>query len=618
MRQPPRSSGNFAAEDSSPMAGLGPAPIRMLSGGNESDIRALLDAVPQNIYLVSADGTLLYLNRVALRFYGLPLEDFVSGAAFHKAVHPEDRERVQTERIAGISAALPFEYEARVRRHDGEYRWFLYRVNPMHDDEGRVVRWCASGTDVHDRKSAELRLEQRVSELKLTIDAIPAHIVVLDPGGAVVDMNQMSLDYSGLKSDDVRAADFRDRFLHPEDWERLKDVRRQGLTSGQPFQLELRSRSKDGHYEWFLMRYSPFRDEQGTIVRWYATGTNINDRKRAEERVRKENTALREEIDRSSFFDEIVGSSEPIRRVLAQVTKVAPADSTVLILGESGTGKELIARAIHRRSARSKGAFIPVNCAAIPQSLIASELFGHEKGAFTGALERRIGRFESAEGGTIFLDEVGELSAETQVLLLRVLQEREFERVGSAKTIPADVRVVAATNRNLEAAVASGSFRQDLYYRLNVFPIELPSLRERPDDIPLLLEYFIHRFSRKAGKKIRSISNETIELFRGYDWPGNIRELQNVVERGVLLCETEAFVVDEKWLKRERRNPSVPAAALVPTLVEHERELIEKALAECRGRVSGASGAAARLGIPRQTLDARIASLGINKYRFKS
>ena len=378
----------------------------------------------------------------------------MSGAAFQKAVHPDDREGVHAKRFAGISAASPFEYEARVRRHDGEYRWFLYRVNPMRDDRGRIVRWCASGTDVHDRKTAELRLQERVLELKLTIDAIPITIIVLDAGGAVIDVNQLVLDYTGMTAADVRSPDFRDRFLHPEDWERTREVRSQGLASGQPFQLELRSRSKHGQYSWFLMRYSPFRNEHGCVVRWYATGTNIDDRKRAEERVQKENTALREEIDRSSLFDEIVGSSEPIRRVMAQVSKVAPADSTVLILGESGTGKELIARAIHRRSARSKGAFIPVNCAAIPQSLIASELFGHEKGAFTGALERRIGRFESAEGGTIFLDEVGDLPAETQVLLLRVLQEREFERVGSAKPIRADVRVVAATNRDLKAAVS--------------------------------------------------------------------------------------------------------------------------------------------------------------------
>ena len=611
-------NGNLLPQLDGPAAGIGAPAITMPAAGNESEVGAILDSVPQNIYLVGTDGTLLYLNRVALDYYGLPLEDFVSGVAFQKAVHPDDRERVQAERVAGISAEVRFEYEARVRRHDGEYRWFLYRVNPVRDDQGRIVRWCASGTDIHDRKNAEVRLQERILELKLTIDAIPINIVVLDPGGAVIDVNQMVLDYTGLTTADVRSADFRDRFLHPDDWELTREVRRQGLVSGQPFQLELRSRSKNGEYNWFLMRYRPFRDEHENIVRWYATGTNIDDRKRAEERVRKENTALREEIDRSSLFDEIVGSSEPVRRVLAQVTKVAPADSTVLILGESGTGKELIARAVHRRSNRAKGAFIPVNCAAIPQSLIASELFGHEKGAFTGALERRIGRFESAEGGTIFLDEVGDLPAETQVLLLRVLQEREFERVGSAKPIRSDVRIVAATNRDLRAAVASGSFRHDLYYRLNVFPIEVPSLRERTDDIPLLLEYFIHRFAQKAGKKIRRISNQTIELFRNYDWPGNIRELQNVVERGVLLCESEAFVLDEKWLKREPRETSITGAALVPTLVEHERQLIENALRDCRGRVSGPSGAAVKLGIPRQTLDARIASLGIDKHRFKS
>ena len=615
MRQP---LDYIPPEAKGPTASTGAASITKFLGGTEDEIRTVLDVVPENLYLVSAEGTLMYLNRVALEYYGLPLEDFISGVAFQKAVHPDDRERAQMERESGFSGTAPFEYEARVRRHDGEFRWFLYRVNPMRDDQGQVVRWCASGTDIHDLKIAELRLQERLLELKLTINAIPINIIVLDAGGAVLDVNQMVLDYTGLTERDVQSVGFRDRFLHPEDWERCKARRQQGLASGRAFELELRSRSKSGVYKWFLMRYSPFHDEHGNVVRWYATGTDIEERKRAEERVLKENTALRQEIDRSSLFDEIVGSSQPVRRVLAQVTKVAPADSTVLILGESGTGKELIARAIHRRSTRAKGAFIPVNCGAIPQALIASELFGHEKGAFTGALDRRIGRFESAEGGTIFLDEVGDLPVETQVLLLRVLQEREFERVGSAKPIRADVRVVAATNRDLKAAVATGSFRQDLFYRLNVFPIEVPSLRERTDDIPLLLEYFIHRFAQKAGKKIRRISTETVELFRNYDWPGNIRELQNVVERAVLLCETDAFVIDEKWLRREPRRTASSVAALVPTLAEQERALIENALSESSGRISGPSGAAVKLGIPRQTLDARIASLGINKHRFKT
>ncbi len=359
-------------------------------------------------------------------------------------------------------------------------------------------------------------------------------------------------------------------------------------------------------------------DEQGRILRWYATGTDIEDHKQAEERMRNENLALREEIDRTSMFEEIVGSSDALRKVLLQVAKVATVDSTVLILGETGTGKELIARAIHKRSNRATRAFIRVNCAAIPPALIASELFGHEKGAFTGALQRRLGRFESAHGGTIFLDEIGDLPLETQIALLRVLQEREFERVGSSQPIAVDVRVLAATNRDLKAAVAAGTFRQDLFYRLNVFPIQIPSLRERADDIPVLVEYLIERYAKKVGKKLRNIKKTTLEQFQAYDWPGNIRELQNVIERAVVLCDSETFAVDEPWLMRESPQRSGPAAPFATTLVEHEREIIEAALASSQGRISGPSGAAAKLGIPRQTLDSKIKNLGINKHRFKA
>ena len=307
-----------------------------------------------------------------------------------------------------------------------------------------------------------------------------------------------------------------------------------------------------------------------------------------------------------------------MRRTLSKVEKVAPSDSTVLISGETGTGKELIARSIHRLSNRSGKAFIRVNCAAIPASLIASELFGHEKGAFTGAVQRRVGRFESADGGTIFLDEIGDLPPETQIALLRVLQEREFERVGSSHPISVNVRVIAATNKHLKADVASGTFRQDLFYRLDVFPIEMPSLRERVDDIPLLLEYLIERFANKSGKRIRSIPRHTLELFQAYDWPGNIRELQNVVERAVLLCDGDVFEVDEAWLKRDAPTSSETNGPLASTLEGREREMIEAALTECDGQVSGPKGAAAKLKMPRQTLDSRIASLNIDKLSFKT
>lgn len=332
----------------------------------------------------------------------------------------------------------------------------------------------------------------------------------------------------------------------------------------------------------------------------------------------KENLALREEIDITRMFEEIVGSSPALQSALSRVAKVAPTESTVLITGETGTGKELIARAIHKRSLRSSRAFVSVNCAAIPRDLIASELFGHEKGAFTGATQRRLGRFESAEGGTIFLDEVGELPAETQVSLLRVIQEREYQRVGGNESLKTDVRVVAATNRDLQAAIAEGNFREDLFYRLNVFPIEVPPLRERKEDIPVLVQYFVDRYGSKAGKKITSINKKSMEALQSYTWPGNIRELQNVIERSVVVCDSETLSVDESWLGGRASTSQLAVGPLSEIIAAQEKEMIEAALAESNGRVSGPRGAAAKLGIPQSTLDSKIKALKINKQRFRS
>src|ERR1700686_1218738 len=462
------------------------------------------------------------------------------------------------------------------------------------------------------------KLRQDEGELRRMTDAIPQTIVVLDPSGVPIYANQATLDYTGLAIEDVLAPGFRERIFHPDDLEKLQDEREVALARGLPFEAEQRALRKDSQYRWFLIRYNPFRNEQGQLTRWYATGTDIDDRVKAEDRTRNENLALREQIDRDSMFEDIVGSSESLRKVLHQVAKVAPCDSTVLILGETGTGKELIARAIHKRSRRADRAFIGVNCAAIAPSLIASELFGHEKGAFTGATQRRLGRFESANGGTIFLDEVGEIPPETQVALLRVLQEREFERVGGNRTVPVDVRLLAATNTDLHAAVADGTFRQDLFYRLNVFPIRMPALRERVDDIPLLVEYLVERYAQKAGKKIRSISKKTLDLFQEYEWPGNIRELQNVVERAVVLCDGQVFGVDPSWLAPASPNPTAPTIPLVADLAEREKAMIEQALREAEGLIAGPTGAAAKLGIPRQTLESKIRKLGINRRRFKT
>jgi transcriptional regulator with GAF, ATPase, and Fis domain len=337
-----------------------------------------------------------------------------------------------------------------------------------------------------------------------------------------------------------------------------------------------------------------------------------------EDEFYEQNLAPEEEIVQASMFEEIIGSSAALRRVQVLVEKVAPTDSTVLITGETGTGKELVARALHKRSKRAARAFVSVNCAAIPSSLVAAELFGYEKGAFTGAIERRLGRFELADGGTIFLDEIGDLPLESQIALLRVLQERAFERVGGSQPVAVDVRVLTASNRDLQASVQEGTFRQDLFYRLNVFPIHVPPLRHRQGDIPLLVEYFVQRYAKKARKKIRKIERKTLELLQEYDWPGNIRELQNIVERAVILCDGDTLSVDGTWLLHESPRPNSARRGLGRPDESHERKIIESALSDTRGRVSGLGGAAEKLGIPRSTLESKIRILQIDKKRFKS
>ncbi len=532
---------------------------------------------------------------------------------------------------SAVAAGLRAAWSSPILSHDGKvlgtFGMYYREVRNPGTDEIQLIDYASRIAGIAiEQNRAEQKLRQDERELRQLIDFLPQHVLVLDTDGFLLQANQMLLDYNGHTLEEMQGPGTDERHqrdLHPDDLERARSERRCGLTSGVPFEIEKRMRGKDGRYRWFLFRYNPLLNEHGRVARWFATATDIDDRKRAEDRMRNETVALREEIVRSSMFEEIVGSSESLRKVLAQVSRVAPTDSTVLIQGETGTGKELIARAIHNRSKRVNRAFIRVNCTAIPPSLIASELFGHEKGSFTGALQRRLGRFESADGGTIFLDEVGEVPPETQVALLRVLQEREFERVGGNQTVRVDVRVLSATNKDLRAAVADGTFRQDLFYRLNVFPIQVPALRDRIDDIPLLVEYLVDRYAKKAGKRIRSVSKNTLDLFQGYDWPGNIRELQNVVERAVVLCEGETFCVDPSWLvpaslSPTSPNPTMQTIPLVADLAERERAIIENALREAEGLISGPTGAAAKLGIPRQTLESKIRKLGINRHRFRT
>ncbi len=587
---------------------------------SERELRDVIDTIPAIAWSALPDGSNSYVNSRFVEYCGMSPEQ-IAGSGWHAATHPDDLERHNAKWLACVASGKPFEDEVRFRRVDGRYRWHLQRGVPLRDDAGNIVKWYGVLTDIEDRKLAEDKIREQETELRQMLDFAPQLIGVLGPQLERLYANRAALAYYGVSLDEWRQTN-PETEIHPDDIARVKAHFDRSLASGAAYELDMekRLRGGDGTYRWFLVRYNPLRDDQGQIVRWYIAGTDIEDRKRDEDKLQQENAALREEIDETSMFEEIVGTSPALQTVLSSISKVAPTDSTVLITGETGTGKELVARAIHRRSGRSSRAFVSVNCAAIPRDLIPSELFGHEKGAFTGATQRRLGRFELADGGTIFLDEVGELSPDTQVALLRVLQEREFERVGGRQPIHVDVRVVAATNRDLKAAVADGIFRQDLFYRLNVFPIEVPPLRERKDDLLMLVEYFVQRYAKRAGKNIRSIDKRPLGLLQSYDWPGNIRELQNIIERSVILSSGGEFSVDESWLSKETLPPPfVETLAQSKGAVEPrgEREIIEAMLAETRGRVWGSSGAAAKLGIPPSTLDHRIKTLGIDKKQFK-
>jgi PAS domain S-box-containing protein len=534
-----------------------------------------------------------------------------------RRLHPEDSPYHTHVVEQAIRDRSDFETDYRLLLSNGADKYIHMVGHPVVNASGDVIEFVGTAMDITERKQAEDKIREQEVEFRQILDAAPQHLSVLRGDGSHLYINQSSLDFLGLTLEEWQKRDIRE-LVHPDDAERVARERKQALSSGSPLEFEARFLRYDGEYRWLFLHYKPLKDQLGRITRWVVPAIDIDDRKRSEERLHHENVALREEIVKASMFEEIVGASPALQTVLSTILKVARTDSTVLITGETGTGKELIARAIHKHSQRSGQAFISVNCASIPSSLIASELFGHEKGAFTGAVQRRQGRFELAHSGTIFLDEVGELPAETQIALLRVLQERQFERVGGNRIISTDVRVIAATNRDLTAAIAAGTFRSDLFYRLNVFPIEVPPLRKRKEDIPMLVEYFVKRYAEKVGKQIRKIDMNTLELCQSYPWPGNIRELQNIVERSVILSSGDTFWIEKAWLaspepaRQELPNP------LPDTLQNQEREIIETALAECKGRVAGPKGAAAKLGIPRSTLDSKIKQLKIKKHKFIS
>jgi PAS domain S-box-containing protein len=716
---------------------------------NERNLTLIVDTVPAMVWSARPDGSAEFFNQHYLDFIGLSAEQ-ASGWGWTGAVHPEDQNDLVARWQCILASEAPGEAEARIRRHDGDYRWFLVRANPLRDATGNVVKWYGVNTDIEDQKRAEAAVRKSERQFRLLAETIPALVWRGTPEGELEYLNQRAVQYLGHTAESLTGGRWLE-LVHPD--HRDATMRRwlHSASTGSSYEDVYQLRRADGVFRWIQSSGEPFYDTEGRIADWYGLVIDIEDRKRAEielrraydsfsdaqqlsktgsfitdllgddhnwseeayrifefdpgtkvtvQRIRdvihpddlpafesviargmtgenvtftfrvvtacatvkhvrgvahvtekvdgrpmfvgalqdvtesvvaevalrtlkdqlyKENLVLRDEVDRTSMFEEIVGASPTLKAVLSRVAKVAPTDSTVFISGETGTGKELIARAVHKRSQRAGRAFLSVNCAALAPTLISSELFGHEKGAFTGATQRRLGRFELADGGTIFLDEVGELLPDTQAMLLRVLQEREFERVGGAQPVHVNVRVIAATNRDLRAAIATGSFRHDLYYRLNVFPIEVPALRNRKDDLLMLIEYFVQRYASRAGKPIRSIDKKTLELLQAYDWPGNIRELQNVIERSVILSSGGVFTVDELWLSTQSFQPTHPMAAAAPFQGDPrgEREIIEAALAESRGRIAGPSGAAARLNVPPSTLESRIKALKINKNQFK-
>jgi PAS domain S-box-containing protein len=597
---------------------------------SEEAFRLIVETIPGLIAVMTPRGEVEHVNTQVLEYFGRTLEELKRWGTTD-AVYPDDLPRVIAAWQHAVETGQPYEFEHRIRRADGQYRWFQLRGLPLQDIRGRIVRWYVLLTDIDARKHSEEKLRRSEADLleaqRLSHCGSWRH----DLASGDFTVSPEVLRIRGVES--AAPLSHIDRMyagIHPDDRSRVRATYEAAQKQKGEFDAEYRIVLSDGTIKHLHTIGHPVLNESGEVVEYLGTGIDVSEQqeartaleqaleeiKRLKDRLQDENLALREEIDQAFMFEEIVGASAALKTVLSHVAKVAPTDSTVLISGETGTGKELIARAIHKHSRRSECAFVSLNCASTPPSLIASELFGHEKGAFTGAVQQRRGRFELAHSGTVFLDEIGEIPMDAQIALLRVLQERQIERVGGSRTIPVDVRVIAATNRDLSEAITAGTFRSDLFYRLNVFPIMVPPLRKRREDIPILIEYFVKRFAEKMAKRIRRIDKRTLELCERYRWPGNIRELQNIVERSVILCGGDTFSIDEGWLPTQAPLRADGSSVLPEALQEQEKDMIEAALAKSKGRVSGPRGAATKLGVPASTLESKIRQLKIEKSRF--
>jgi formate hydrogenlyase transcriptional activator len=648
---------------------------------SERELRTTIETIPAFVVSALPDGSVDFLSQSLLDYAGFPREQWL-GWGWKDFLHPEDADRAVNKWRAALASGEPLELEARHRRADGKYRWYLVRQVPLRNDKGDIVKWYGTLHDIDDRVQVEIALRKSEERNRILLQINNAIITNLTQQALLHSISEalhpvFPFDRCAITLYQPERDSF--RFLAVEgalssdyfqtglefsrnetcgSWvfEHLRPLVRRDLEKEQHYPNERRLAAEGirsmcvvplvlqgeciGLLSLVSKQRDRYSDEDAAFFQEVAHQITlaIQNMRSYEEidslkaRLEKENVYLQEELRAEHNFEEIVGNSPALLKALHAVDQVAPTDSTVLIYGETGTGKELIARAIHSRSARNGRALVNVNCSAISAGLVESELFGHMKGAFTGAMERRIGRFELAHGGTIFLDEIGELSLETQVKLLRVLQEHEFEPVGSSRSLRVDVRVIAATNRNLSEAVQAGRFRSDLLYRLNVFPIEVPPLRERRSDIPQLVAFCISRFSKRLGKKIDGVSRESMENLVNYPWPGNIRELQNIIERAVVLSVDPTLRLDRDLMPvaaspkgieaaetdaPEHRQADLESPKLLLTLDEVDRNHILAALQHTSGVVDGPKGAAKILNLHPNTLRHRMDKLGIKKSRHR-
>jgi PAS domain S-box-containing protein len=588
---------------------------------SEKLFRHMADSSAMLIWMSGTDPLVTFVNKQCMDFTGLSKEAML-GERWLELIHEEDRQRCIDIYIAAYERREPFVYEYRIRHADGEFHWLYSTSAPRFASDGEFLGYIGSCVDITDRKLVEEAVRESETLFRHMADSSAMLIWTADENMLCTYFNQRVLDFTGRNMEELCGEGWLE-IVHEDDVERCVETYVSGYESKKPFILEYRLRRADDEFRWLYDTGVPRFASNREFLGYIGSAVDITDRRNAEQalqiahaevsklknQLEAENVYLQEEIKLAHSVDDIVGESHAIKYVLFKIAQVSQTDTTALILGETGTGKELVARAIHNQSGRKDRPLVKLNCAALSASLIESELFGHEKGAFTGAQTRKIGRFELADGATLFLDEIGELPLELQPKLLRVVQEGEFERLGGTRTIKVDVRLLAATNRNLKDEVEKGTFREDLWYRLNVFPLTVPPLRQRKEDIPAMVEHFVRAYSRKVGKTITSISSATLRKLNDHSWPGNVRELANVIERAVVNAQGPILhIADQFEQSRPEKEPD-----LTRTLEEIERDYIIRVLDSTGWKVRGDKGAALVLGLNPSTLRTRMLKLGIQK-----